>query len=157
MIIFACDPGPVKSSYCRYDTVAKKPVSTFNTIDNKDFRLAEGLSLLGDRMVIEMVACYGMPVGEEIFETCVWIGQLKERAEVSGLFVDRMTRKEVKLHLCGSSRAKDGNVIQVMRDRFGDGSKSGKGTKKCPSLLYGIKDDEWQALALAVAYAETRI
>jgi hypothetical protein len=54
-------------------------------------------------------------------------------------------RREVKLHLCGQARAKDSNIIQALKDRFGD-----KGTKNKPGLTYGMRKDLWQAFALAV-------
>jgi hypothetical protein len=54
---------------------------------------------------IEMIASYGMPVGKETFETCVWIGRfiadLPEYVEVR-----RVYRKDVKSVLCGSMKAK---------------------------------------------------
>lgn len=102
-----------------------------------------------DILVIERIASYGMPVSETVFETVFWTGRFVEHAEGGRRQWDRITRKEIKLHLCNSLRANDAAVIQALKDRFGE-----KGTKKNPGLLYGIKGDEWQALAVAVAYAE---
>jgi hypothetical protein len=51
----------------------------------------------------------------------------------------------VKLHLCNSPRAKDGNVRQALIDRVGP-----QGTKKGQGPTYGIKSHEWAALAVAV-------
>jgi hypothetical protein len=48
-------------------------------------------------------------------------------------------------------RAKDSNIRQALIDRFGE-----PGTKKVPGLLYGIKKDEWSALALGVFWHDTQ-
>ncbi len=99
-----------------------------------------------DIVVIEKVASYGMAVGEEVFETCRQAGRFDAAASVSSkLPVFHIPRKEVKLHLCGQNRAKDSNIIQALKDRFGD-----KGTKANPGLTFGLKADMWQAFALAV-------
>lgn len=98
-------------------------------------------------LVVEMIASYGMPVGAEVFETCLWIGR----------FVQAWTprhhrllyRREVKLHLCGSMRAKDANVRQALLDRFG-GKAAAVGRKAAPGPLYGVHGDVWAALAIAV-------
>lgn len=125
---------------------------------------------LGNRLVIESVECYGMPVGTDVIETCYWIGRF-DRDETAIL----MPRREVKLHLCGDSRAADPNVRQALIDRFGgkaalSSNKCGKckgkgwfgagrppcpkcgGTPPPPGPLYGIKTHLWSALALAVTY-----
>lgn len=92
-----------------------------------------------DSCVIEMVACYGMAVGKEVFETCVWIGRFLERVDAKLVY-----RRDVKLHVCGSARAKDANIAQALRDKYGE-----VGTKKNPGPLFGIKSHLWAALALA--------
>ena len=55
-------------------------------------------------MVYEMVAGYGMPVGAEVFETAFWAGRFSEAWPGHA---ERLYRRDVKLYLCGSSRAKD--------------------------------------------------
>jgi hypothetical protein len=60
-------------------------------------------------------------------------------------------RRDVKLHLCGSARAKDPNIRQALLDRFGP-----VGTKKAPGPLYGVKSHIWSALAVAVTASETK-
>jgi hypothetical protein len=95
-----------------------------------------------------MIASYGMAVGSSIFETCVWIGRFIEVARTP---VRLCYRKDVKMHLCGSMRAKDGNIRQRLIDIFGP-----QGTKKQPGKTYGIKSHTWAALAVAVYAAETK-
>lgn len=100
-----------------------------------------------DALVIEMIASYGMAVGREVFETCVWIGRFQEAWNGPTEFV---YRKDVKLHLCGSPKAKDANIRQALLDRYGGSAAIGK--KKAPGPLYGIKADLWAALAVAETY-----
>ena len=95
-------------------------------------------------MAMEQIRGYGMIVGAEVFDTCFWSGRFVEAW--SGKF-DLIPRRDVKLHLCGSSRAKDSNVRQAVIDRVGP-----QGTKKAPGPTYGIKADEWAALALALTW-----
>jgi hypothetical protein len=156
MKILAIDPGPQKSAWCLYDSEKKVPIK-FCTLGNNDWSRLEQLPIsCPDKVVFEKIASYGMPVGATVFDTCMWMGRMVERIVFSYCYRedkhDFMTRKEVMLHICGSGRGKDSNIIQALKDRFGE-----KGTKKKPGILYGIKADEWQALALAVTYAETKI
>lgn len=99
-------------------------------------------------LAVEMIASYGMPVGREVFETCVWIGRF---IEAWGYAHRLIYRRDVKLHLCGSARAKDANIRQALLDKLGP-----QGTKKAPGPTYGVKSHAWAALAVAVTAAETR-
>jgi hypothetical protein len=108
-------------------------------------------------LAIEMVASYGMAVGATVFETCVWSGRFIERWLVSDKRRPepvRVYRKEVKIHLCGSMRAKDANIRQALIDRYG-GKESAIGKKANPGPLYGMSGDCWSALAVAITAAET--
>lgn len=104
-----------------------------------------------DTLYIEMVACYGMPVGKEVFETVLWIGRFIERWD--GLICTPyhlVYRRDVKLHHCGSARAKDSNIRQALIDKYG-----APGTKKNPGLTYGLSKDLWSAFAIATYATET--
>ena len=98
-------------------------------------------------LAIEMIASYGMAVGREVFETCVWIGRFVQAWP--GPCV-RVYRRDVKLHLCADSRAKDSNIRQAIIDRYGPGKGRAIGTKKQPGPLYGVTSDVWSALAVGV-------
>lgn len=104
-------------------------------------------------VAIEMIASYGMPVGAEVFETCVWIGRFMEATQLP---VSRVFRREVKLSLCGSPRAKDGNIRQALIDMYGPGKEKAIGLKASPGPLYGMKADMWAALGVAVTFARGR-
>ena len=113
-----------------------------------------------DALAVEMVASYGMAVGAEVFETCVWIGRFIQVWFEGGMIEDAyrearlVYRREVKLALCGNSRAKDSNIRQAIIDRYG-GKAGAIGKKKTPGPLYGITGDVWSALAVAITAAET--
>jgi len=97
-----------------------------------------------------------MPVGAEIFETCVWIGRFFQLFALKGIDPDLVYRADVKLHHCHTSKAKDSNITQALIDRFAPGVPNhGKGTKANPGWFDGFKADIWAAYALAVLTADT--
>ena len=150
--ILAIDPGNKESGWCVIDSETRKPLR-FGKNDNDTLRFAM-LNSIYDHVAIEMVASYGMPVGAEVFDTCVWIGRLWERCENAGKR-ELVYRKDVKLHHCGVTSAKDSNIRLALVDRFARGEKNyGKGTKKDPGFFYGFSADMWQAFALAVYVAD---
>ena len=150
----AIDPGNTKSAYVVIRDDTRRPVA-FGKIPNDDLlgKMDMDPELhFADRVVIEMVASYGMPVGADVFETCVWIGRFVERSPVKPVL---QVRAPVKLHHCRSSRAKDSNIIQALVDRFAPGQPNrGKGTKASPGWFHGFAADVWQAYALAVFAAD---
>jgi hypothetical protein len=100
--------------------------------------------------VIEKIEAMGMAVGASVFETVFWSGRF---AEASKPF-DRVTRRAVKLHLCGTMRAKDGNIRQSLIDRFGGVAAVGR--RSAPGPLFGISSHRWAALAVAVTWMDQR-
>lgn len=150
--VLAIDPGTTESAFVLYD--GRRPLD-YGIAENETMRvkLARQMSGIWDGadLVVEMVASYGMPVGREVFETCVWIGRFIEAW--AGPY-SLVYRQKVKLHLCGQARAKDANIRQALLDRFGPGKERAVGNKKQPGPLHGIKSDVWQALALAVTFAD---
>lgn len=143
---FAIDPGPAESGYVLYGDNGK--VFEWGTLPNSEMlaRIARGP---GGLPVIEMIASYGMPVGAEVFETCVWIGRFVQAYAAPGL-VMRVPRMAVKMHLCHHNKAGDSNIWKALVDRFGP-----PGTKKKPGTLYGIRAHARAALALAVYAGDT--
>jgi hypothetical protein len=149
VLILAIDPGNIESAY----------VILGNHLEPKYFGKLKNEELLSkikkmyftkhaDNAAIEMIASYGMAVGREVFETCVWIGKFAEAIENNGdIKVNYILRKDEKINLCGSMKAKDSNIRQALIDRFGV-----VGTKKQPGWFYGFKNDIWQAYAVGVTY-----
>lgn len=158
-MILAIDPGNTESGYVF--TTDKLEVIRKGKINNNQL-----LSLLQfyyfydsknrTHIAIEMIASYGMSVGVEVFETCVWIGRFKQEFIRIGCIEDDIKyiyRKDEKLNLCQSMKANDTTIKQALVDRFAPGQKNyGKGTKKEPGWFYGFAKDIWQAYAVAVTY-----
>lgn len=153
MKILAIDPGTIQSAYVVWEGVCCLEAAI---VENEALRhvLRAGAY---DQAAIEMVACYGMAVGREVFETCLWIGRFVEIASRaagigSGLGPAEpkfVYRREIKSHFCNSAKAKDANIRQAILDRFG-GKDSAIGKKATPGPLYGIKSHLWAALAIAL-------
>ncbi len=144
----AIDPGNEESAFVLYRD--GRPFDYGIAENGAMFDVLRRTRMHVDHLAIEMIASYGMPVGREVFETCVWIGRFVQAWGDSHSFV---YRKDVKLHLCGQARAKDGNVRQALIDRYG-GKEKAIGKKATPGPLYGVSADVWQALAVAVTYAD---
>lgn len=143
-MIIAIDPGPDKSAVLQWDG---ERVINPRILPNEDLRMWVKKEAPPWQMAVEMVACYGMPVGAEVFNTVLFIGALQEIWKMKFRLV---YRREVKIHLCGSMKAKDANIRQSLVDRYGK-----PGTKKNPGKLYGISSHLWSALAVAVTAVET--
>lgn len=152
MRLLALDPGTDKTAALSWDSKTEKPQYGGAIHSNDElikFLRDKDFTKNHDLLVIEMVACYGMPVGREVFETVLWIGRFQEAWSKESVLV---YRKDIKMHLCNSARAKDGNIRQALIDRYG-----APGTKKEPGKLYGIKTHLWAALAVAVYATDTEI
>ena len=153
MHVLAIDPGTTESAWVIYDPEKRHIV--MSGIDDNEKILKNVIDWAKVAMhnecefVIEMVASYGMPVGETVFETCLWIGRFIERW---GMEYHLIYRKQVCMHLCGKAAGvKDSNIIQRLKDIFEPELKPREKPKKA---LKGIARDMWQALAVAVTYCE---
>lgn len=149
--LLAIDPGNIESAWVRINIETYEPLE-FGKEPNMTVRSRVTQSR-GEEIYIEMVASYGMAVGKEVFDTCVWIGRFMECC--TDVTPNQVFRKDIKLHHCGQTKAKDSNIIQALIDRFApDTPNRGKGSKANPGFFYGFKADVWQAYALAVYKAD---
>ncbi len=152
MSLLAIDPGPEQSAWVTFKD--GKPASF--AIEPNRAVLEQIAYTDAATLAIESIASYGMAVGAEVFETCVWVGRFIQQWCVldDESAVRRVYRRDVKLHLCGSARAKDANVRQALIDRYGPGKAKAIGLKASPGPLYGMKSHLWAALAVAVYAAD---
>lgn len=159
MKVFAVDPGNTHSAYVCYCSDDHAVIESGYLPNHELLWKVKSENLCGcDEIAIEMIACYGMPVGKEVFETCVYIGRLMQVADDTT--ADRAAfvyRRDVKHHLCNSAKAKDANVRQAIIDKFpptGGGKIPQVGTKANPGPLFGVSGDIWAALGVALTYTK---
>lgn len=145
MNILAIDPGPTESAYVKLDQLCKELIVEIRKVSNDEMLHVIGNSFF-ENLVIEKVACMGMAVGEDVLETVFWSGRFRQIWKRS---FHRIKRHEIKMHLCGNMRAKDGNIRQALIDRFGP-----PGTKKNRGATHGISGDMWSALAVGVTFLD---
>lgn len=156
-MILAIDPSNKEhTAYVFIDSNTYKPVkfgmcnseAMLNVLDNcfNDTELED--------VVIEMVASYGLPVGKDVFETCVFIGRMIEHCKKYAY----VYRKDVKLNLCGRTQKVNDPVIrQALINRFANFDfKNGKGSKKNNDFFYGFKGDVWSAYSVGVTYLDNK-
>jgi len=147
-MILAIDPGSTESGYVVLDEELR-PIE-FGKIDNELLikKIYDNEFFKCDYIAIEMIASYGMSVGQTIFDTCVYIGRLREAIHNKcPVDIHYIYRKDEKMNLCHTMKAKDTNIRTALIDRFGV-----VGVKKSPGWFYGVSKDVWAAVAVGVTY-----
>lgn len=150
--VFSIDPGNIESAYTIWNG---KEILEFGKVKNEEL-----ISILSDpkmkhvkyHFVIEMIASYGLATGASIYDTCVFIGRYYQKIIDTYPVIPNLSlvfRREVKMHLCHSMKAKDGNIRQALIDRFEPELQAKQRPK---GILKGLTADCWQAFALAVTY-----
>ena len=157
-ILTAIDPGTESSGVVDLDVDVWPPtvLGFEDATDNREITETLGPGA-APCLAIEMIASYGMPVGEETFNTCVWIGRFVQAA--MPIEADLIPRLDVKMALCHDSRAKDANIRRAILDLYpatGGGKTPQVGTKKKPGPLYGVKSHSWAALAVGLTWCLKR-
>ena len=154
--ILAIDAGTTESGYA----IMKEPsedeltLISFGKIENK--HLLEIIKTAEyDIVAYEQFQCFGMAVGESTIESITWNGRFIQAALDRKADVFPVYRKEEKMALCHSLKAKDANIKQALIDRYAKKDKArGKGTKKDPDVFFGVSKDAWSAIAVGVTWAE---
>ena len=146
MRICGIDPGPEESALVLWDT--EYPITSIGAVRlglGTEGKILEKmivpttmvcghiLHFRYDVLAIEDIKNYGMKVGQSVFKTLKWIGEMRYAANSIHKKTYFINRSEVVVNLCHTTAAKKGNVNLVLRDRFG-----GKGTKKDPGYMYGL-------------------
>ena len=160
--IFAIDPGTTHSGFVvvEHDGREITRVLSRGKLPNEELLRQLPYNVGHAEIVVEMVASYGMAVGRDVFETCVWVGRF---LQLGGVLPERQPRHlvyrmEEKEALCHNSRARDANIIQALVDRYAYGQPNhGKGTKAAPGFFYGFSKDAWQAMAVAATWLDREV
>ena len=149
MVILAIDAGNIESGYVFWN--GKTILQKGKVHNNYLIEIIKAQTDEDMPVYIEMIASYGMAVGQTVFDTCVAIGQFKQAAIDNGCNVELIYRREVKMFMCGQVRANDSNIIRAIKDAYGE-----KGTKKhgfnpvYNDEVVKMNNDIWQAFALAL-------
>ena len=170
-ILLSIDPGTTKSGWCIYEGRKDRVLDTVvacGVDENEDLlrRITDFITVYpsnqkapSGQVVIEWITSYGMKVGQEVFETCLFAGRCYERAMTLATTFGSpkpvlITRKEIKMALVGRMNSKDTHVRQALIEMFGPTKEQAIGKKASPGPLYGVTSHGWSALAVAVVYME---
>lgn len=157
--VLGLDPGPAESALVEYDAEARA-VTLHRKAPNETLR-AELLPLLAPCegreavFVIETPYARGGVERQAVFDTLVEVGRYVEVWTRLAGEPHRIRRESVKRAILGRTSGTDAQVRAALLDRWG--GDSARGTKREPGPLYGLRGDEWAALAVAVAWADVHV
>lgn len=157
-LIRAIDVGSEISHVVLYDRHTRRVVLVEADVPNA-FLLAQlrDWSIHPPITVIETIEPRGQALGHSTVDTILWVGRFQEASRGALL-----GRSQVYKHLVGKDR-NDAAIRQVLIDKLGPprifrievGAKGGRKKVSKPGPTAGVSGDLWQALGLAVTYAET--
>lgn len=158
-MILAIDPGPEQSGYYLGNPLHEiEPIRDHGHILNSDLKhcIEHGILHLAEHVVIEDFEPWNTRTGHNVVETCRWIGRFQEACwQYWGQEPTLFRRREVCRFLVGDGQARKSAVRAFCIDRYGPDQQKAIGTKKHGrGPLYGLVVHEFDALALAIAYAE---
>jgi len=158
--IIGIDPGPRESGYCEYNP-STRGVFEAHIYSNDELwdSLADRTFLGTTILAIEFPCFYGksVSIGKDVLETAAQVGWFEAAWWANkgrDAVIRRITRREVRMHLCGTMRSGDPQVWTAILDQYG-GRAAALGTRKIPGPLYGVKSHARAALAVAITAAET--
>lgn len=153
MRILSLDVGTTQTGYAIMDWHIGKPtLVSFGKVDNMELRntvMSELYDRTIDFVAYEEFASYGMPIGKTTMHSIQWNGRYIELAYSQKVPTYPIFRKDVKIHLCQSMKAKDSNIRQALIDRYGV-----VGVKANQGFFYGVAGDVWSAIAINVTFME---
>jgi len=159
MNIVAIDPGNVQSAIviydggmpCQYGKTNNENILARLRTYSGHRQCGSAGGLVPSHLAIEVMKPRGMAVSQESFQTCLWAGRFIQAW--GGEDFTQIDRKDVKMCLCNSAKAKDSNIRQAIIDRYG-GKEAAIGKKANPGPLYGMANDVWQAMGVAITWWE---
>lgn len=148
MTIIGLDPGYRQSAFVVWDgtrilshgiELNEQLLSDFTTTNRDAILVIEEMQLFAT----------SVGVGKEVFDSVFWSGRF---AQVwTPRRFERLLRSKIRGHL-GASMGGDAAVRQALIARFGPYKEDAIGKKSAPGPLFGIRADEWSALAIAVVW-----
>lgn len=178
--VLAIDPGPLSSAWLVYDKELRTPVQWAFEPNDEVLINTQFHPQYISAVAIEHIQHYGrgMPVGADVFETCIWIGRFIEAVGLQSWVLIKNPR--IRTCLCGTATANGRQIKQALIDRFGGKDKAiggvkcpkckgkgwvGRGRPVCPvcngqrwahppGLLHDLTEHIWSALAVAVCWSE---
>jgi Holliday junction resolvasome RuvABC endonuclease subunit len=145
--VLGIDPGTERCGFVLYracatlarDEILRAEVATPQALEELIWNASYS------RVVVEMPDAMGMPCSRALIRTAWIVGRIS--VVIEPIECVELTRREIKLALCGSARANDAAIRARLIDLYGP-----PGTKRAPGRTYGIKGDAWAALAVAATW-----
>jgi len=152
--VLAIDPGTAQSGWVLYDSLAHCVTGCAIEPNERIIRDLRNGWARSHEVAIECFQARGgaNAIGQDSILTVLWTGRFMEAA---GKPVELLYRSTVKVHVCGTARAKDPHVRQALIDLFpptGGGRIPQVGVKAKRGPLYGMAGDMWAALGVAITY-----
>lgn len=153
--LLAIDPGPTMSGVVWYDPSARVVLDSNRAMPNADLR--DGLRRrrwVSTLVLVERVQSYGI-AGGDLLRTSEEVGRIGEAASGADYLVVLMPRRHVLRALDVSGKgSRDVLVRQRCIASHGGTKAAAVGTKAEPGPLHGVAGHAWQALGVALAWAE---
>ena len=151
MVILAIDPGQHESGFVEYDTDLCK-ILDLGIPKNEE--MLQKIIACGRKPAVEYPSPRGQPMYTQIVDTIAWIGRFIQVTPTKSIY--KIDRKDVKMILCGNTKASDSNVNAAIMSCFpetGGGARGQIGTKDQPGPLYGVKKHIWPALGVMIVHS----
>lgn len=140
MTVLGIDPGTTESGYAlideRYTVLEAGKIDS--DIVNHLIRM-----LKPSAVSVESLACYGLAVGREVFETAYWIGEYRQVCKLIDVPIFLYPKPEYGPAITGVRKTTDAVLRQALLLRFGSDAKGGP--------LFKLKGSTDQRSAFAVA------